>query len=87
MIVARSVLAKQGSGYSGELNLFGFRYGIVVTRCGDGIEVTAYDGPPIGLYRIPTIDDANSQPRGESNGRVNESSGGSKSERGGAQGF
>ena len=57
-MLSRGVLSKSGAQYVGTLELFGFRYHLVVTRAGDGIEVTAYDGPegpePVGEYRMPT---------------------------------
>jgi hypothetical protein len=50
------VLPRADGAYAGDLVLFGFRYSLVVTRSGDGIEVVAYDGPPVGAYRQPLID-------------------------------
>ena len=55
-IVGRSVLPRAEGCYAGDLVLYGFRYSLEVVRCGDGIEVVAYDGPPAGAYRIPLID-------------------------------
>jgi len=55
-VVARAVLPRADGAYAGDLVLFGFRYSLVVTRSGDGIEVVAYDGPPVGAYRQPLID-------------------------------
>jgi len=56
-IVGRAVLSRGDGCYSGTLDLFGFRYGLVVTRSGDGVLIEAYDGPAIGLYRVPLLDD------------------------------
>jgi len=56
-IVARAVLPRADGCYAGTLVLFGFQYGLVVTRSGDGVLVEAFDGPATGLYRIPLLDD------------------------------
>jgi hypothetical protein len=57
-LLARVVLPKCGDCYAGAMPLFGFAYHLVVRRHADGIEISAYDGEPIGLYRIPLIDGA-----------------------------
>ena len=56
-VVARAVLPRaEDGGYVGELVLFGFRYGIEITRDAGGVQITAFDGPPVGAYRQPLID-------------------------------
>lgn len=56
-IVARAIMPKADAGYAGALNLFGFVYGIEITRHADGVLVTAYDSATVAPgYEVPGID-------------------------------
>lgn len=55
-IVARSILPRADGGYAGTLSLFGFVYGVEITKHADGVLVTAYDGPVAPGYEVPGID-------------------------------
>ena len=55
-IVARAVMPRSDAGYAGTLNLWGFAYGIEITKHADGVLVTAYDGPVAPGYDVPGID-------------------------------
>jgi hypothetical protein len=55
-IVARAVMPRTGQTYAGTLNLFGFTYGIEITKHADGVLITAYDGPVAPGYEIPGLD-------------------------------
>lgn len=55
-IVARAVLLRTERGYEGALKLWGFVYGLEITRHADGVQVVVYDGPVMEAYRIPLLD-------------------------------
>ncbi len=57
-ILARVLLDRTEGGYDGVLPLYGFAYHLEFRKNGDKVEVTAFDGPAIGAYRIPVVDDA-----------------------------
>lgn len=55
-IVGRSIVQRADGCYSGTLVLWGYRYSLEITRHEDGLQVVAYDGPPVGWARIPLLD-------------------------------
>ena len=55
-ILARAVMPRAEGGYVGTLNLWGFAYGIEITKHAEGVLVTAYDGPVAAGYELPGID-------------------------------
>lgn len=61
-LLARVVLPKVGDAYTGACPLFGFAYHLTVRKHAAGIEIEAWDGPPVGLYRIPVLDDPAAAP-------------------------
>ena len=56
-IVARTIVQRADGCYAGTMTLFGYAYFLEITRSGDGLQIVAFDGPAVGPYRQPLIDD------------------------------